>query len=337
MIPRTVIFAVFASLVASPLAFATQQGVHVYRYQVELRSLANEYRDEIADGLPKTGRAYQVEYDSAGRISRETDYLDGKAMSVTKVHYTGGKAFFDNLEISSAGQVTAVEKFQRDSSGAVVRADRYTSAGQLTDSIIYEHHSDCYTARVITSEGALIRRIEACFNPDGALVHRVYAERDVKTAYSEDNYDPDTGRQLTHKQFRNKKLSVSAVYTYHDNDQSRVDAYDANGKWFASDEKRFDQPLKRTTALPNGSTKEIVYRYDEHYFPQNATVTVDGKFVCTLTFESKSDGAVVRTLVHGPDGSLWAEYPAPIIADIGPQGQVPLRSDGIIYHKGNWW
>ena len=323
--------------ISSPLAFAAEHGVHVYRYQIEHRDNVYEFREEVAGDVPKSGRVYEVEYDSAGRQARETDYLDGVALSTTKVHYLGDSALFDTFEISSAGSVTSIEKYQRDSTGKPVRVDRFTVAGLLTDSVVYETLGDCVGKRFLDAQGTLTARIVDCYSASGALVQSTRAVRDTKTEYIEEDFDPDTGRHLEHKQFHNGKLGSSSVFSYRDNDETRADFYDANGKWLGSDEKRADLLLNRKFALPSGSTKEITFVYDEHYVPQKATVTVDATLVCTLVFETKPDGAVLRTLVRGPDGSLWAEYPTPIIGDVGRQGQAPMRSDGIIYHKGDWW
>jgi hypothetical protein len=51
-----------------------------------------------------TGPSYEVERDQMGRIVRETDFENGKAVSIRKYHYGGLQRFDDGKETWIDGQ-----------------------------------------------------------------------------------------------------------------------------------------------------------------------------------------------------------------------------------------
>jgi hypothetical protein len=72
-------------------------------------------------------------------------------------------------------------------------------------------------------------------------------------------------------------------------------------------------------------------------FLAQAELFVLGKAICVLTYDRDSDGTIQRTKALSPDGILWAEYPPPIVLDVGRDGQAVGRSDALLHRTGNWW
>jgi hypothetical protein len=313
--------------------------VHLYRYELSMRSGDAEYRGEILKGVPVAGPNYEVERDQMGRIVRQTDFEDGKAVGSWKYHYDGVQKFYDGKETWINGQLTATERVHRNAKGLITRTERHTEEGELTGYTVREELTDHIEVHSYTADSRPVAHVKGYYSAGGVLIRRViYSSPESDEAgFTEAEFDEQTGKTSAARQIQDGKLTVSRKYIYADGNLTRVDAFDAQGTLFAVDAYEDGLLLKRDYRLPQGGTREVRYSYDEKRWAVKSGIYLLGKAVCVLTYDRDSDGTIQRTKAFSPDGILWAEYPPPIVMDIGRDGQAAGRSDALLHRTGNWW
>jgi hypothetical protein len=181
--------------------------------------------------------------------------------------------------------------------------------------------------------------VKGYYSSIGILIRRViYSSPESDEAgFTEADLDEQTGKTTSSRQMQDGKLSNTKKHIYADGNLTRVDAFDARGTLFSVD--FYEDGLLRTRdyKLPQGGTRELRYSYDEKSWTVKSEIYSLGKAVCVLTYDRDSDGTVQRTAAFSLNGTLWAEYPPPIVMDVGRDGQAVGRSDALLHRTGNWW
>jgi len=316
-----------------------QNSVKLYRYSVLTDTYDHGYRSEIAGGATPKGTYYRVERDAQGRMVRVTMMRDGKEQKLTTFHYTGASRFYDSSEAFVNGEKTQISLYQRDPQGRLVREDDETADGKLTKYYVVTWSPQ--HAEVMGYDPGNKRTYRAIehFSIGGVEVNKTsYLSPTSDASYVELEIDEHTGLSQSARQLTDGKLDNTRRFTYDANGgETRMDAYGPDGVWFAA-HVYSDGLLSQTLyKFSDGSNQEFNYSYDGKKFLKQTDVVVAGKPLCKLTYDMESDGTVKRTLAIGNDGTLWAEYPAPIVRDIQQNGQPVGRTDGILHKTGNWW
>jgi hypothetical protein len=304
-----------------------------------MRSGDAEYRREILAGVPATGPSYEVERDQMGRIVRETDFEDGKAVGTWKYHFDGVQKFYDGKETWIDGQLTATEGVHRNAKGLITRTERHTAEGELTSYAVREDLTDHIEVHSYTADSKPVAHVKGYYSAGGALIRRVIylSPESDETGFTEAEFGEQTGKTTASRQIQDGKLTNSKKYVYADGDLTRVDAFDAQGTLFSVDAYEDGLLRKRIYRFPQGVAREVRYSYDEKRWAVKSDIHSLGKAICVLTYDRDSDGTIQRTKALSPDGILWAEYPPPIVLDVGRDGQAVGRSDALLHRTGNWW
>ena len=313
----------------------SQTTTKFYRYVVFTDTFDNDFRLEIAAGAIPKGDYYKVERDQQGRIVRETGMRDGKESAVTTYHYSGSSRFYDSDETFVNGEKTQITLYQRDPQGRVTRMDKETAVGKPTQYWVLTWSPSHVDVRIYDPDNRPTDHLSSDFSPGGLQARQVqYSSPASDASYSEIEMDEHTGLDFSEREVRDGKLVNTRKFSYDGNgDKTRIDVYNSEGVWFASVE--FTDG--KTTRRKYGSGKEVRYSYDNGEVKEG-TIMIGGRTLCKLTYDRESDGTLKRTLAIGADGTLWAEYPPPMVWDINQNGQ-PMggRTDGIIHKTGNWW
>ena len=327
------------ALAGSLTSALAQTTVHLYRYELSMHSGDAEYRGEILTGVPPTGPSHEVERDQIGRIVKETDFEDGKAVGSWKYHYDGAQKFYDGKEIWLDGQLAATLRVHRNAKGLITRTERHTAEGELTSYAVREDLTDHIEVHSYTAESKLQAHIKAYYSTGGVQIRRVtyFSPDSDEAGFTEAEFDEQTGKTTASRQIQDGKLTVNKKYIYADGNLSRVDAFDAQGALFSVDTYEDGLLRKRVYRFPEGGTRELRYSYDEKRWVTKSEIYSLGKAVCVLTYDRDSDGTIQRTKALSPDGTLWAEYPPPGVMDVGRDGQAVGRSDALLHRTGNWW
>jgi hypothetical protein len=321
-----------------------QTATHLYRYKVLTHTGDYEYRDEITGESHNSpyyavvGPYYSVVKDSEGRIVEESDMRGGKALTTQKYHYNGDETVFNDEEDFTNGEETGTVHYQRNSWGLEVREDDKTTQGALTAYSLSEGTADHVDAWGYDPQSRKTAHDVYWFSPGGEEIrHVTYLSPTSDDSYLDSDIDPDTGHTRSMKQFTAGQLVASHQYIYSSSgDLVRNDAYDAQGRWFLTDNYIDGLWASRLAKFADGNTQENHYTYDDKRWLIRTEIFRNDNLVCTLTYDTQSDGTVKRTLASGPDGSLWAEYPGQIVHDIERSGQAIGRTDAIMHKTGNW-
>jgi antitoxin component YwqK of YwqJK toxin-antitoxin module len=318
---------------------AQQTTVHLYRYELAMRTGDAEYREEIRKGMPAAGPSYEIKRDQTGRMVSRTTFENGKAIGRWKYHYSDKQKFYDVRETWIDEQLTAIERVHRNAKGLMARSELYTAGGDLTVYTVREDLTDHIEAHSYTADGRPVAHMKTYYSASGVLIRRVLyiSPESDEAGFTETEFDEQTGKTMDSRQIQEGKLANSKKYIYADGNLTHVDASDAQGKLFSVD--AYDDGLlrKRSYGLAQGITREVRYSYDEKRWLVKSEIYSLGKAVCILTYDRDSDGTIQRSMAHSPDGTLWAEYPPPIVMDVGREGQAVGRSDALLHRTGSWW
>jgi hypothetical protein len=324
---------------ATASAAQAQTTVKLYRYAVLTDTDDTDYRSEITPGATPKGGYFKVERDTVGRILRVTGLRNGQETNVTTYHYIGRNWASDSSETFEYGEKTQISLYQRDPQGHITREDDETADGKLTGYSLLTWTPSHADVLGYDPSNRLIRHYSMDFSPAGVHVHRITYSSPTSTAsYVERETDEHTGLSVSARQFSDGKLDNTRKFTYDGNgDETRMDIYGPDGVWYAASEYTDSLLSRKLYKMSNGVSWELDYSYDGKKWLKQTDIVVAGKPLCKLTYDMESDGTVKRTLAIGTDGTLWAEYPAPIVRDIQQNGQPPGRTDGILHKTGNWW
>jgi antitoxin component YwqK of YwqJK toxin-antitoxin module len=326
-------------LAGGSLAAFAQTTVHRYRYELSTRSGDAEYRGEILTGVPAAGPSYEVERDKMGRIIRETDFEDGKAVGSWRYHYSSAQKFYDGKEIWIDGQLTATEQVARNTQGLMTRTERHTTDGELTAYSVRRELTDHIDAHSYAADGRPVAHIKSYYSASEVLIRRVIyiSPENDDAGYTEAQLDEQTGKTMQSRQIQNGELTNSKKYTYANGNLVRVDAFNAQGALFSTDAYQDGLLQKRVYSPGRADVREVRYSYDDKRWLVKSEIYSLGKSVCVLTYDRDSDGTIQRTKALSPDRILWAEYPPPIVMDVEKNGQAVGRSDALLHRTGNWW
>lgn len=316
-----------------------QTTTHLYRYEVRLNTRDTGYRGEIPSTATPSGSYYKVEKDALGRSRRVAKFRDGRELSFDIYHYAGNSRYSDYCETYTNGEKTQIQQYQRNAWGMITREDDKTVEGTLTQYSLAEGTSTSVETWWYTSADARTSHSIRQFGPSGAMIHSTsYSSAASTASYVDSEIDEQTGLTKSSSQYSDGTLTNTKKYTYNSNgDILRADAYNPTGVWYSADEFSGGLRTRRLYKYLNGSSFEIRYAYDEKQWLKQSDLYLADRLVCTLTYDRASDGNIKRSLAVGPDGSLWAEYPPPIVTDLQRNGQPVSRSDGSIHHTGDWW
>ncbi len=321
-------------------ADASQSNIHSYRYVLLVRpGEVNRYAGELANAANDPGRHFDVETDAQGRVTNIAIVRAGKTMSELRLHYSGSTSLLTGFDTFTNGEQTQAARIQRNTEGEAIRQDQMTAQGVLAGYEVFTQASGCVDVVGYSGGDQKTGHAFHCYSVSGVENRVRRYELGNENVYIEAEYDEKTGLMRSCKQFNGDKLVRNVVPAYDANaDVVRNDVYDAEGKWFSSDEFTDGLRTKRLYKFSNGGTQEIRYTYDEKRWLEESQVYANNKFICRLTYDILPNGTVKRTLAQGPEGDLWAEYPNRFVTDIDHTGQPSGAGTGaVFYRQGNWW
>jgi hypothetical protein len=293
-----------------------------------------------------------VDSDEQGRVSQVTEIRDGKPSSVRKFKFAGNEKLsggYDETNVNSGrgnggrggggrgnGGRGGTFRIQRTPNGDRKRTDRIGSNGDILSYTTYEVATDHVEEFTFGADGKQTGHRDYYFSPSGDCIRRVTY---FGNAQLDSDIDETTGLEKITRQIDVSSGQVATQkFTYGpDGDVLRIDVFDTAGEKFAVQEYTGDLVSRRFYNFSDGTTKEVRYTYDGQKFLTAAQIYFNGKIVCSLSYDRLADGSVKQTLALGPDGELWAEYPAPEVVDIQDNGQPINRTDGVIHKSGLWW
>lgn len=350
MLRRSPVLAALAILLAPVVGAQTHANVsqkspttvRLYRYSLTTRIGDNQYLDEIQGSTPPAaGPSFRVTRDRLGRVTQTQDLRDGKPVTTWKYHYTGLSKWFDGYEDWEGGELIGTTKVTRDANNVIVRYDHFTAQGDPTTHTAIQDLGDKMEqdSLVYGVDNKPTTHSHLWFSPSGYLIRQMnYMSPASDANYVDIQFEEHTGHTISSKQVENGKLINTKKDTWEaDGDLSRVDVYDESGVWYSADEFADGLHTRRLYKFTTGGTKEVRYSYDSRRWLTKSVVYHNDQLICTLTYDRLPDGSIKRTLATAPDGTLMAEYPPPMVTDVGIDGQSPGRTDAILHKSGDWW
>jgi len=329
---------VLALCVAGLGATSASAAEHYYRDGIDTRlGWPLRYLTEVPASAALQGGYIKVETDAEDRIVRTTFLWDGQPVNSDVLSYSGAARLPDQNHHFTGGVLTGVNVFTRDADGQIIRVDSYTDQGVLTGYSTGAFFADHADGATFTPEGVRKSHGQAYFSPDGAVIRRLnYIEEG--DSYTEEQYDPARGLVTSMKKYVDGKLRIIRLDTYDaDDDLIRQDIYDENNIWYGAEFYDRNLLTKIQYKFASGDTEEIRYSYDQRRWATSTQQFEAGVLICTFLFERFPNGTIKRTIAHGPDGSLWAEYPNLMVSQVTKSGHPPNSTAGVIYKGGDWW
>jgi hypothetical protein len=332
----------FAAFVVAMTACAAgaQGSVHNYRYELTGRSQEPAFAMELSSAVGVGGSRYEVEADAQGRTARIAVIRNGRKLSETVFRFAANAKLPSEFDKIEAGQKTGLVIIERDDAGNRVRENSFTVGGALLEYVEYSYQPDHVEQDFFTTAGKKSEHVVRYYSPKDSLTRRVaYTNPDDPGKRTEYEYDDGTGLAKSRQQFSDGKLNVTVTYTYNaDADLVRSDAYDSNHNWFAADEFNDELRTKRSYK-DGGGTREMRLTYDENRWLKETVLYYKNVLICRFSYDRFPNGTAKRTLVVGPDGKAWAEYPDYEVFDVKRNGEPwDGKLPGSVVHKtGNWW
>jgi len=330
-----------ASLTAiAALGFFTASAhadTHTYRDEVTTKTLDLKYASEISAMAATTGTYYKVDTDAQGRITRTVEVRDGKDGLTRQYHFAGDAKLPSSFDDSGENvRQAGTTQIHRNAAGVIQRTDRARANGDAAGYTTYEDKGDHVEATTVNAAGKQTDHRDYYFSAAGNCVRRVVH---FPNADLDSTLDETTGRAITTKQIDTRSgQSLMQKFVYDpDGDITRIDVYNDEGRLFAGQEYVDGEVARRFYNYGDGTSRDIRYTYDDKKVLTASKIYYNGKFICSLSYDRDSEGSVKRTLAFGPDGELWAEYPAPEVTDVQDSGQPINRDDGVIHREGPWW
>jgi len=325
------------SALSLPSRSATAQ-THSYRYQLSTKAGDPRFAVEIPTSATGQGRHYEVQTDSLGRITRYAEFENGLKTGEYVYHFDG-RARLPNAYDSYAptGEVTGTTRMQRNGNGEMTRTDAFTVGGELTGYSTASISGDQVEWLDYTAEGKQTIRNIYYYSARGLVIRRRYYPE--AETYYESEIDEATGLPQTRKKYVSGELQVSAKYTYDGaGSLTRYDMYTPQGSWYGEKEYVAGLLTRELYKFQDSTTQETRSEFDAKRNAKQATFYVNGKLICTFTYDRLPDGTVKRTLAVGPDGTLLAEYPDLEVNKVLKNGEPVDHPSGAILHTtGDWW
>jgi YD repeat-containing protein len=323
-------------LLAFALAYSLSGAAEIKTYRYSLGQWSGDplYAGETTSA--SRGPRYRVEYDAQGRILRSTTLQDGNATSEVRYKYTGNERFANQFENYTAGELRGTGHITRNEKGERTRSEFRTLEGKITSYSTRSYGSSGVESISYTAAGKKGDRYFYTYSPKGLLVRTRWYPSDE--TYYDTEVDEATGLAKSRRKYDQNRLESSNAYAYDaDGNRIRDDVYDRDGKWYGAREYQNGLKTVERYRFESGETHETRINYDEKRWVNQAKFSVNGKLVCTFTYDRLPNGAVSRTLAVGPNGELLAEYPDLYLDKVRKNG-MPIDKDiGIIHKKGEWW
>ena len=323
-----------AAVLALAVAGSALAETRIYRYSLTHRSGDPRHAGEVTGSLQ--GLRYRVQTDAAGRLVRSATLRDGKATSESVYLYSGDERLPSSFESYTAGELRGRGRIQRNADGDRVRTEFLTLDGALTNYTARTYAAGSVHVVSYSAAGKKINHVIQVFSAAGFLLRsRWYPADDT---YYENEVDEKTGLVKARRKLKDGQLESSTSFTYGaDGDLAREDVHDPGGNRYGMREYRQGLKVLELYKFADGSTVETRVAYDEKRTAKDAKFLVDGKLICTFTFERLPNGRIKRTLAIGPQGELMAEYPDEYVDQVNRTGSTLDREAGKIYKKGDWW
>lgn len=311
--------------------------VRLYHYSLDTISGDPLFADEISNGARELGRVFEVETDADGRTLRVATFRDGRKTEETFYTFLGNAKTWNGYRHYTAGEMTGKGELQRNAQGYPSRLNNFTAEGSLTSYLTATYVPHKVEWKTYSSTGKLISHTANWYSDRGVQIR--FFDYYENGTYSEWEVDQNTGQSRWRKQYGpDGKREVWVTYEYDRNGEViRNDLYDSNETWYGAKEYLQGLITREIYAFANGSSEEIRTTYDSKRWAHEAKFSINGKLICTFTYERLPDGTVRRTLALGPGGDLWAEYPDQYVNKINRNGEDIDGRKSIIYKNGDWW
>jgi hypothetical protein len=325
------------SLVLTFQAVSAHADVRRFRYQLWTMSGDPQYAGEIKQPGPLKGRICVIETDDQGRITKATEIINGKETDELRFTFSGKQKLPSGYDEFVAGEHIGSNRIQRNEKGEISREELFTVKGELTFYTLYLYQPDYVEVVTHTADGTVKERYLLYFSEKGFRVREVRYPGLGSTHYDSE-LDENTGLTKSRKKFVNEQL-VSATEFRHDDNGSllREDLYSSKGVLYGWFEYKDGLLMTKNYKFASGQTRQSRITYRDNGWSKSAKYFVNEKEICTFEYERLSDGTIKRTVALGPDGEVWAEYPAMAVNEVQKNGQPYDQPNGIIYKKGDWW
>lgn len=333
----------FGVLAVTALLFCPSNAgaqVRWYRYWLNTKADTQEvFVNELPRGARLAGSYYEVHTDSVGRVTRISSYEDGEKTFERVYQFVGKQRWYGGYDsFAATGEKTGSEKLSRNERGVPTRYESFSVNGELTGYSTGSLNGDQTEWITYAATGKQTARYVYFYSSRGHLIRSQWYP-EAGTVYDQ-QVDEVTGLAQSRKKFINDSLRSSNKYTYDsDGSLTRADIYDQNDKWYGEREYAHGLHTRTFYQFSDSSTKEIRFAFDDKRRIKQSTLSINGRVVCTFTYDRLSDGTVKRSLAVGPDGELLAEYPDLFVYDVNQHGD-PLDSPpgtGIRHKTANWW
>lgn len=315
--------------------------VHYYRYSIGTYKPGPAKYTGVLPSANIKGQVRRVETDARGRVLKIDYFRDGKKLTHTIYQYKNNAQLSAGYRYYRGDELNSVAIFQRDpTSGQITRADYKTAKGALTSYTLYTYTPNTIQYEEYTPDGSATSRGVDYYSEAGLLVkNRSYSYGDTGGDYSEQEYDSATGLATSEKQYEDGKVVINKRYTRDDTgDLTRVDLIDPeDGNVYGVETWAGGLERKRSYHFKDSTTEDIVYAYDAKRILNKADLTMNGKHVCTFTYQRLADGTVKKTIAKGPTGDVWAEYPNRVVSEVQQTGKPIDNGPSTVYKSGNWW
>jgi hypothetical protein len=306
---------VLLGAVSAPTLTPANASTHIYRYDLPTPScFVDQFKDEIPPGASLAGRSWRVETDALGRPSRWESLRNGKPVYVYTARFTGKATRMAGWDTFRQGKPAGSYRCLSDASGVLQRFEIIDASGNLTE---YDLFSPVYSP-------ALGKEVWTGYTPQGK-----------PTLHDTGN----TGEIESQKYLNAKSHQLQRVekFTYDENgDRIRGDIFDAKGIPYGRIDYAAGLENRRVYDRPDRTVETYQYSYDGDRQLADATLSVNGKFICKLVYTTGPDGSTSKTEARAPDGTLWAVYPGRTVEEVTSDGRDPSNSTGTFYRRGKW-
>lgn len=335
------LFAVVLAIAAVLVPRIASAEVHYYRYSISTYKPGPAKYVGVLPSANVKGQVRRVETDARGRVLRIAYFRDGKKLTETVYQYKNNAQLSAGYRYYRGTELSSVAVFQRDpESGQISRADYKTAKGVLTSYTLYTYSPNKIAYEEYTPDGSVTSRGIDSYSDAGLIVKsRSYSYGDTGGDYSEQDYDTATGLATSEKQYEDGKIVINKRYTRDaTGDLTRVDLIDpSDGSVYGVETWAGGLERKRSYNFKDKTTEEIAYVYDAKRFLSKADLAMNGKHVCTFTYQRLADGTIKKTVAKGPAGDVWAEYPNRAVSEVHQDGKPIDNGPSTVHKSGNWW
>jgi hypothetical protein len=335
---------VLLGAVSAPTFTPANAGTHIYRYDLPTPScFVDQFKDEIPPGASLAGQSWRVETDALGRPSRWESLRDGKPVYVYTARFTGKATRMAGWDTFRQGKPAGSYRCLSDASGVLQRFEILDASGHLTE---YDLFSPVYSPALgkevwtgYTPQGKPTLHDIGYFSRDGVLI-RLHGYTIADSIEWDTQFNPNTGEIESKKYLNAKSHQLQRVekFTYDENgDRIRGDIFNAKGIHYGRIDYAAGLENRRVYDRPDGTVETYKYSYAGVRQLADATLSVNGKFICKLVYTTGPDGSTSKTEARGPDGTLWAVYPGRAVEEVTSDGRDPSNSTGTFYRRGKWW